>query len=379
MKLIGFIVVVLFGAGGYWYYTNGISTEGDSAAGSFGGGRGFAAPVVLVAPVEQRLITDTIEAIGTSQANESVTLTAKVNDIVSRVNFEDGDYVEKGYILVELANDEQSALLAEARANLEDAETNLRRQTELGQQRLVPESEVDIAKTRADAARARLNSIAARMDDRLVRAPFEGILGFREISAGTLMTNNTPITTLDDISSIKLDFAIPEIHLNAIQQGNSIEAKSTAYKDTSFNGVIRTIGSRVDPVTRSVTIRALLDNKDRKLRPGMLMTVSIVTAERMSLVIPESALMQIADESFVFLAGADNKAVKKVVTIGARRFGYLEVIEGLQEGDLLIIEGAFKLRPLGPFQIKTSNEWSGKAGGQPGLADKTPNSLKSGS
>jgi membrane fusion protein (multidrug efflux system) len=347
MRIIAVVVLAVLAGAGYWYFTQ------REAGQSVGEEEGSGAPTVVVAkPVQRNKIVEAIEALGTTQANESVTLTAKVSDIVSRVNFEDGDYVEQGKVLVELANDEQSALLAEARANLQDVDTQLRRLVDLGKKKLVPDSDIDEARAQAAAARARLDSIAARMDDRLVRAPFSGLLGFRQVSPGTLLTNDKAISTLDDISVIKLDFSIPEVYLHSVEPGYAIQAGSEAWPGRVFSGKIRTIGSRVDPVTRAVTVRALIANDDRTLRPGMLLTVKIITAERMSLVVPESAVTQVADDSFVFLAGADGKASKASIRVGARRFGFVEVLEGLSEGDKVITEGSFKIREGSPIRIQ---------------------------
>ena len=349
MKYLLIIVLVLLAGGGYWYVTSDNTTQIQPGQ----GGADFkGAALVVAAPVERRKIIETIEAIGTARANESVTLTAKATDIVSSVNFEDGDYVEKGKILIVQSSVEQSALLAEARANLDDADTQLRRLQDLGKKNLVPDSEIDAARAQADAAKARLDSIEARMDDRLVRAPYSGILGFRQVSPGTLLTNSTPITTLDDISVIKLDFSVPEIYLNVLQPGFRIMARSEAFEGRLFEGQIRTIGSRIDPVTRAVTVRAIIPNEDRSLRPGMLLTVKIVTDERMSLVVSETAVTQIGDETYVLLAGADGKAHKQPVVIGARRYDYVEVVNGLKDGDMIITEGAFKLRDGAPYKLE---------------------------
>ena len=349
MRYIFLIVLIVLAAAGYWFVTSDDVTQNRSGQ----GGSDFrGAPLVVAEPVEHKKIVDTIEAIGTARANESVTLTAKVTDIVSRVNFEDGDFVEKGKVLVVQSSEEQSALLAEARANLDDAKTQLRRLQDLGKKNLVPDSEIDAAKAQADAAKARLDSIEARMEDRLVRAPFSGLLGFRQVSPGTLLTNSTPITTLDDISVIKLDFSVPELYLKVLEPGFRILAHSEAFAGRQFEGRIRTIGSRIDPVTRAVTVRAIIPNEDRLLRPGMLLTVKIVTAERMSLVVSETAVTQIGDETYVLLAGADGKAHKQPVVIGTRRFDFVEVSKGLKDGDMVITEGAFKLRDGAPYRLE---------------------------
>lgn len=349
MRILVIILIVVLAGGSYWFYNRNETSQTRSAgpAGDF-----RAPPLVVTGPVRREKIIDTIEAIGTAHANESVTLTAKVTDIVSRVNFEDGDYVEKGKILVVQASEEQSALLAEARANLDDANTQLRRLVDLGNKNLVPDSDIDAARSQADAAKARLDSITARMDDRLVRAPFSGILGFRQVSPGTLLTNSTPITTLDDISVIKLDFSIPEIYLNVLKPGYRITAQSEAFKDRQFAGEIRTIDSRVDPVTRAVMVRAIVPNKERHLRPGMLLTVEIVTDERLSLVVPETSVTQISGETYVMMAGEGNRAKKQPIKIGARKYEYVEVIDGLEDGDVIITEGSFKLRDGAPYRTQ---------------------------
>lgn len=359
MRIFSVIVVVVLAAAGYWYFT-----QRETSMSGGGDVRSDGPVAVIAKPVQRKQIVETVEAIGTTRANESVTLTSKVSDIVSRVNFDDGDYVEQGRILVELANDEQSALLAEARANLQDAKTQLRRLRDLGKKKLVPDSNIDEARAQADAAQARLDSIAARMDDRLVRAPFSGLLGFREISPGTLLTNDKPITTLDDISVIKLDFSIPELYLYVVKPGYAIQARSEAWPDRVFTGEVRTIGSRIDPVTRAVTVRAIIPNEERILRPGMLLTVKIITEERMNLVVPESAVTQLASDSFVFLAGADGTARKASIQVGARRFGYVEVVKGLKEGDLVITEGSFKIRDGAPVRIQEQAD--GAVGGDRG-------------
>lgn len=349
MRFFVLILVIALAGSGYWYFTQEDKSQNQTNLNP-GGSRRSA--LVVAEQVKREKIVDSIEAIGTVKANESVTLTAKVTDIVSSVNFEDGDYVEKGKILIVQASEEQSALLAEARANLVDANTQLRRLVDLGEMDLVPDSDIDTAKAQADASKARLDSIIARMDDRLVRASFDGILGFRQVSPGTLLTNTTPITTLDDVSVIKLDFSIPEIYLNVLKPGFRILAQSEAFKGRQFEGQIRTIGSRIDPVTRAVMVRAIVPNDDRLLRPGMLLTVKIIIEERMGLVVSETAVIQIAGETYVLIAGADGIAKKQPIKIGARKYDFVEIVEGLSEGDLVITEGSFKLRDGAPFRLQ---------------------------
>lgn len=353
------LVVIAFalGGGAMWYFTSGQSTSGGPpATAAVGGGRppagGFGAgggrpqaqlPLVTVGRANRQPLYDVVEALGTAQANESVTLTAKVTDTVRRVNFEDGDYVEAGTVLVELTNQEEEAGLAEARANLDDAESQLRRYEDLNSRGLSAASDLDVARSRTAATQARLNSMVARLRDRLILAPFSGMLGFRQVSPGTMLSPNTAITSIDDISTIKLDFTVPETFIGTMTPGAKVIAKSVSFPGRDFEGTVRTVGSRVDPVTRAITVRAHIANADRALRPGMLLTVQVVTAEHLALVVPEGAVFQVQNRAYVYRVDGD-VARQQQIEVGGRRFGVVEVLGGLAEGDLIVVEGIVKLR-----------------------------------
>ncbi len=360
--LLSIVATAVIVGGGVYYWQSQQSSPGapSAAAGGFpGGGRGpggfggrqQAPPLVRAEPVKLDELYDSVTAIGTAVANESVTVTAKVTDTVSAVDFEDGDFVEEGAVLVQLTNREEEALLAEARANLDDAETQFSRIENLATQNLVSASELDIARSRADASRARLETVLARLSDRLVRAPFAGVLGFREVSPGTLLQPNTPITTLDDISIIKLDFTVPESFLGAMNSGARVLARAASYPDREFEGVVRTVGSRVDPVTRAIQVRAHIPNDERLLRPGMLLTVDVVMAQREALVVSENSVYQVQDRAYVFVVDSENTAHERQIVTGDRRFGIVEVVEGLEEGELVVTEGIVKLRDGSPVRL----------------------------
>lgn len=320
----------------------------EAPAGASPGGFG-GAPLVVTETATVRSIADIVEAIGTTQANESVTITAKVTDSIRHVRFDDGDFVQEGDVLVELTNEEQTALLQEAEAGRQDAQNQYDRLKNLLEQRSIPVSDVDEAQARLSGARARYQALVARLDDRLIRAPFTGLLGFREVSAGTLITPGTPITTLDDISVIKLDFALPEVHLGVVHAGLSLTASSAAFPSRSFAAAVRTVGSRVNPVTRAVPVRAHIDNPDALLRPGMLMTVKLRTASRDALMVPETALLQRGMETFVY-AVTDGHAAMTTIDLGIRRDGWAEVRSGIPPGQEVVVEGVMKVRDGGPVR-----------------------------
>lgn len=288
---------------------------------------------------------DDIEALGTTQANESVTLTAKVTETVERVNFEDGDVVENGAVLVELTGKGEVAALKEAQAAYSEAQKQFERLDGLVKQGTVPRSQMDTQLGMRDQMRARMDAIRARLSDRVITAPFAGVLGFRQVSPGTLVTPGTTITTLDDVRTLKLDFSVPETFLGAIELGAGIVARTGAYPGEAFAGEVRSIDSRVDPLTRAVTVRAHLENPGLKLKPGMLLTVRLRTPPRTTLALDEIALMQTGSQAFVYRIDADSTAQRINVRIGARKAGKVEILDGLAAGDRVVSEGVVKLRP----------------------------------
>lgn len=288
---------------------------------------------------------DSVQALGTARANESVTISAKVSETVQKVNFDSGDFVEAGQVLVDLTGRVQLAGLEEARAAYKEAEQQLTRAEELANKKLIPGSQLDTQRANRDAARARMDQVRAQLSDRVITAPFNGVLGLRQVSPGSLVTPGTMITTLDDVSIIKLDFSVPETLIAALASGQRVEARSAAYPDQAFTGVLKTIDSRVDPVTRSVQVRAEIPNPDGHLRPGMLLTVSVQRAPRQVLALPELALLQIGRNSFVYRIGADGTVAQVPVKTGARERGRVELLDGVVAGDRVVVEGIVKLRP----------------------------------
>jgi len=299
---------------------------------------------VAAAPVVRKPWSDVIEALGTAKANESVVLTAKVTETVERVNFSDGQHVEAGMVLVELSGRAEVANLEEARATLREAEQQYQRQKGLAEAGTIPRSQIDTLVATRDAAKARMQSIRARLGDRVITAPFDGVLGFRKVSAGTLVSPGTEITTLDDISVINLDFTVPELYLSALAPGLAVGARSAAWPDRRFDGTITTIDSRVDPVTRAVIVRAELPNPEALLRPGMLLSVEVASAPREALVVPEIAIGSIGTQQFVYRVEADGSAKQVRVTLGARRTGEVEIIAGLEEGQQVVTDGLVRMR-----------------------------------
>ncbi|MEO7917516.1 MAG: efflux RND transporter periplasmic adaptor subunit [Dokdonella sp.] len=300
--------------------------------------------------------SDTLEAVGTAKANESVVLTAKITEQVRKISFEDGQQVNAGDVLVSLTSGQQVAALAEAQAMAVDSASQFRRQQDLVKQGTISKSVFDTAQATRDSGAARVNALRAQLADRVVTAPFSGVLGLRQVSLGALVTPGTVITTLDDVSSIRFDFPIAEVHLAALTPGHEIIARSAAYPDREFHGTVESLDSRVDPVTRAVLVRAVIPNPDGLLRGGMLLTAKVLQPERQTLVLPEIAVVQVGLESSAFRVKADDTVEQVKVALGARRRGEVEILDGLSVGDRIVIEGTMRLREGASIVENTSSD-----------------------
>lgn len=303
------------------------------------------APILVETEIVQRRpLARQAESVGTLIGNESVTLTAKLTEQVSAVYFEGGEFVSAGDVLVELVDAEQLALLREAEARLRESQLQLQRLLTLGRD-IATGAEIDVAKTRVDGIAALLEAFRSRINDRIISAPFDGVIGFRRISVGALLTPGTVIAELDDIDPLKLDFTLPEHYLSELAVGDVVTARSTAWNNEDFVGSVSRIGSRVDPVTRAFSVRALIDNRDLRLRPGMLMTVTVALGEVSAIVVRETALIQTAGKSAVYTIDGDSVARRVAVQIGRRLPGAVEILDGLDAGDRVVINGQVTVRP----------------------------------
>ena len=245
--------------------------------------------------------SDPLEALGTLRADESVTLSATVTDIVAEINFRDGEQVEEGQLLIRLEDAEEQAQLRASQALREERRNASNRATQLQERNLAARADVEDSQSRLRQADADIQAIEAELANYQIKAPFSGRVGFRNISVGALVTPGMDLVTLDKLDVMQLDFSVPEVFLGRLSPGLMLNATTAAYPDALFSGEIATIGTRVDPVTRSVSVRADLDNADGRLRPGMLMEVIVQQRVRDTVVIPEAAIEPSGDRHFVML------------------------------------------------------------------------------
>ena len=302
-----------------------------------------AAPIVRVEAAQPAAFINSIEAVGTAVANEQVVVAAPVTERIVRLNFDDGAFVQRGQVLAVLQQAEQTAQLREVQARQREAQQQLQRVEALKNRGFATRADYDSRVAAAAAARAQAQQMQAQIGERVIRAPFSGWVSLRNISAGAVVNQGTEIATISDISTIKLDFTVPETMLASLRTGLPIEARSAAYGDRIFRGTIATIDPVLDPVSRAIRVRALIRNPDRALRPGMAMTVIVSASERQGLSVPEIAVIGEGDARFVFVLGEGNRVRRTGIRTGVRQNGRVEILQGLQPGARVVTEGVVKV------------------------------------
>lgn len=337
--LIFTVAVTLSMAG---YVVIGLFTAQDRA------GRAFPPTPVTTAVVAPMEFARIIEAVGTARANESVALTAKVTDTLSELKFDSGAVVREGDVIAALTDAQETAELEEALSSLREARLDFERAQDLLRRRVAAQARLDTARAALEQAEARVTGVKARLEDRLIVAPFDGVLGLRILSQGALVQPGDVVATLDDTSVIKVDFSVPEVFLGAISVGQTVDTRTPAFASETFPGEVASVDNRVDPATRTVTVRALIDNADGRLRAGMLLGVDLVQDRRDALSVPEAAVLRTQSTAYVFVVVDDGdgamRAERRQITLGARRPGFIEAAEGLAAGERVVVDGVHRVR-----------------------------------
>ena len=351
----------------------GASAQGAGRPGGAGGtsGRrgGFGGPtMVTVAVIQPRTFEDTIEVLGVAKGRQSVTLTAATTQLVDRVRFTDGQRVSRGAVLVELRDTEQDAGTAQAEARLVQARRAYDRFKTLGDQGFASKAAIDQYEASWRSAQADVSAARARQNDRLIRAPFAGVVGLSDVAPGALVNPGAPIVTLDDVSAIRGDFQTPERYLGQLRQGQSLLATADAYPGVTIAGRIAKLDTRVDERTRAITARAEFPNTDGRLKPGMLMRVGISRGQRTSLSAPESAVAVQGDAAYVYVLrqmGERTMVEQRPILTGSRQMGFVEIREGVKAGEKIVADGLNKIQPGQPVRIAGAR---GAGGGPQGGA-----------
>jgi len=335
----------------------------EKAGGGRGGPGGGRGQTVSEAVIGARAFTDEIRVLGVARGRRSVNITASTSELITRVLFTDGQRVAAGTPLVELQAREEDAGIIEARAQVAQAQRQFDRYKTLADRGIAPRVTAEDAGTALATAQASLTAALARRGDRLIRAPFAGVLGLSSVTAGTLVSPGGIITTLDDIDIVRVDFPVPERYLGVLRPGTPITATIDAYGDEVFGGRIALIDTRVNEQTRAVTARAEIPNPGARIRPGMAVRVAVQQGQRSAPAAPEAAVQYEGDGAFVYrIARGDGGSTAQRVEVeaGAVEGGYVEILSGLNVGDRVVGSGLNRIQPGAPVRV------AGQGGGQGG-------------
>ncbi|KPP96744.1 efflux RND transporter periplasmic adaptor subunit [Marinobacter sp. HL-58] len=333
--LIALVLVALAAGGAFsWQYLAQDDTEDAQTERP-------ASKVNAISPAME-VIRDSVNAVGNLRALDQVELTTEVSGRVVEINLNSGERVSRGQLLLRLDDRQARADLQVAEATLADARRQYERAQRLRTNNSISQSQVDELRTALEVAEAQRESARTRLDNHRIEAPFEGVIGLSDISVGTYLGSGTSVTTLDSTDRMELGFSIPERFLGQIQLGQLVRGASPAYPDEGFQGELVELGTRINELSRTLPVRAVIDNPEGKLRPGQFMSANLTLREREALVIPEQAVMIRGDDKYVFIA-EDGVARRVSVTLGSRSPGIVEVSDGLSQDDRVIITGQDRL------------------------------------
>ncbi|WP_225578888.1 efflux RND transporter periplasmic adaptor subunit [Pseudomonas sp. PDM14] len=303
------------------------------------------APLVEVTTAQRALVRDELITFGSLRSDESTVIRPEVGGRIASLHFREGQSVKGGELLVSLDDSIARAELAQAQANLDLAEKSYQRAQMLFKRGASNAQAQDEAQSQQQAARASLALAQARLDKTQIRAPYDGVLGLRQVSAGDYLSPGQDLVNLEVLDPLKVDFRIPQKAVSQIRIGQLIELSLDTYPGERFKGEIVALNPRLDEVGRSQAVRAQLGNQDQRLKPGQFVRVSVILAERPNaLLIPEEAVMPMGQSLFVNLV-VDGKVERRQIRIGQRLRGKAEVREGLQGDEQIISAGWQKVAP----------------------------------
>ena len=365
-------LIGLLAAGGVAYYLN--QSAPEAPAGSAGGrsepaksatdkagdaakapgkgpmGPGGPAPVEVVQLKPMR-VQESITAVGSLRSNESVVLRPEVSGRIASIGFRDGQPVRRGQLLVGLDAALNEAEVAQARAEFDLARSNLKRTEDLASKSFISSSAQDQAESSLQVAEAKLKLVEARLAKMRIVAPFDGVVGIRNVSVGDYVKDGAELINIEDIGTLKVDFRLPERYFTQLKAGLPVEVSADALPGARYLGSVDAINPRIDASGRSLEVRAKLGNTDGRLRPGMFARVRVLLGDRPNaLMVPEEAVVPLGDEFFVYTV-ADGKARRVAVKLGVRREAQVELLDGVRAGDMVVIAGIRVQRDGQPVQV----------------------------
>lgn len=306
---------------------------------------GLAAEVIKVQPQE---LKSTINSIGTLKANRSVVLSPEVSGRIVKIGFEDGSTVKEGTNLFQLDGSTQKALLNEARARVKLSNAEFKRTQGVFKKNAASETDLDSAAANVSINQAQAEYALAQLQKLTIRAPFTGMIGLHNLSAGEYVNAGQDLVNLVELNTLKFDFALPETYLSKVKLNQNIEITTPAFPGNVYKGRVTAISPAINEQSRSFNVRAIIQNESLELRPGLFASAILeVSKNENALLVPEQALLPQGQQYFVMKV-VDGKVVQVPVTIGQRRKAEVELTSGIAKDDVVIIAGQIKLQPGAP-------------------------------
>jgi membrane fusion protein (multidrug efflux system) len=310
-------------------------------------------------PVAIQSLVETLPAVGSLRANQSIIARPEIAGLITKIGVNDGSEVKRGQLLFELDASIPEAELAQAEAALRLSMRTYNRAEQLYKSGAGTVSTRDQAQATMEADRAAATLAKARVKQTKIIAPFDGIAGLRQVDIGDYVKAGDDLISLDEINPIKIDFSVPERFLRFLRPGQQVTLTVDALPGETFNGEIYAISPRVDPDGRNIAIRASIPNPDHRLKPGLFARVEIVTQHKdKAIVVPEESIVAQGDDLAVYRV-VNGRAVLTKVKVGLRRFGRAEIVEGLSANDVVITGGTMKVRDGVPVRVITEAAQAG--------------------
>lgn len=320
---------------------------------------GAAPTPVEIIVVQPTAVQETLQTVGSLRSSQSVMLRPEVAGRIAHIGFDDGQPVTRGQVLIALDASLQEAEVAKAQAELNLAQSNLKRTEDLASKNFVSGSAQDSAQSNVQMLEANLKLAQVRLAKMRILAPFDGVAGIRNVSVGDFVRDGADLVNIEDVSTLKVDFRLPERNFAQVRVGQTVHVTADALPDETWRATLEAINPRVDASGRSLELRARLRNAGGKLRPGMFVRVRAVIGERPNaLVVPEEALMPSGDDFYLYTVqgeGASTVARRLKVVTGVRRDAQVEILEGLSAGDRVVRLGMRLARDGQPVRVLSAD------------------------
>ena len=354
LVIIGILLIIVVS---FLYPRFGNQNEGGAPApagpGAGQGGGGQPIPVNVI-QLKKETLNNQLQVSGTILPNESVDLKPEISGLVTRINFKEGQYVTKGTPLVYLNDDELQAQFQRLQYTQKLFQTQENRQKQLLAREAISQEEYDIVLNQYNTALSDIKLVEAQLQKTVIRAPFNGILGLRQVSEGSVINSSNVIVSIVNIDPIKIEFSIPERYSSQVSVGSPIFFSSESSSE-EVQGKVYAFEPQIDPATRTLKLRAESPNKSGKYLPGMFVKIRFVLeVKEDALMVPAEAVIPELSGYKVFVVGADGKAEQRIIEIGTRTDTHGQILSGVNEGDQVLTTGVMQVRqgmPIQPNQI----------------------------